>query len=566
MNDTNRNTRRTRIAVWLIVVAMGVGVLAATARHGASAYRSWKAGRMIKAARAYIEKSDLRNATICLRKAVLSNPSNIDAARLMAELAETSGSDNAIGWRARVVELAPGFAQYRLDWANTALRLGNYKSANQALLSLDEADRKTAGYHKTAAILALAMNRPSEAESNFVEAARLDPTNLVVQLNLATLRLQSTNPAVSAEARRKTQELAANPTVRFDALRHLATEALARGALDRALAYCDELLKETGAGFSDRILQLEALQRAKHPQLSGRLAQAQQDSHKNPRDVFALGQWMLSTGQAVEAAAWLKTFTPAQLATQPIPLIAVECLAARKDWDSLETMLDSQNWGETEYYRLALRCKVYREKKEPTPARSAWLRTLKAADNRLERLTYLARVTGNWGWNDEMEEVLGIIVRRHPSEKWAAQKLSASFFERGKTAALKNLLVRVAEADPANLAVKNNLALTSLLLDPRDAKSHALAQQVYEQQPANPFFVSTYAYALHLQEKNREALQLFQTLKPEQLDDPSVAAYYGIVLADAGEQASAKKHLAMGELAKLLPEERTLIKRLQSGK
>jgi predicted Zn-dependent protease len=565
MNETSRSVRRAKFGIRLVVLVVGVGVLAVTARQGASAYRSWKAGRLIKSARAYIEKSDLRNATLCLRKAILSNPSNIDAARMMAELAEASGSGNAIGWRSRVVELAPTIAQYRLDWANTALRLGNYGAANQALLSFGEADQKTAGYLKTVAILALALNQPWVAESNFVEAARLEPTNPIVQLNIASLRLQSTNQTVSDEARRQTQQLAANPVVRCDALRHLATDALVHRAFDRALGFCDDLLKESGSAFSDRVLQLEVMHRAKHPQFNGRLSQAQHDALENAQNVFALGQWMLSTGQGVGAAAWLKTFTPTQLAKQPIPMIAVECLAALREWNSLETMLDGQNWGEIEYYRLALRARVYREQKEDTPARSAWLRTLKATDNRLERLSHLARVTGNWGWNDEMDELLDTIVKRYPTEKWAVQKLSASFHARGKTAALKNLLARVAEAEPANLAVKNNLALTSLLLDPRDAKSFSLARQVYEQQPANPFFVSTYAYSLHLQEKNREALQLFQTLKPEQLDDPSVAAYYGIVLADVGEQASAKKHLAMGERAKLLPEERTLIKSAQRG-
>jgi len=87
MNETSRSVRRAKFGIRLVVLVVGVGVLAVTARQGASAYRSWKAGRLIKSARAYIEKSDLRNATLCLRKAILSNPSNIDAARMMAELA-----------------------------------------------------------------------------------------------------------------------------------------------------------------------------------------------------------------------------------------------------------------------------------------------------------------------------------------------------------------------------------------------------------------------------------------------------------------------------------------------
>jgi predicted Zn-dependent protease len=316
--------------------------------------------------------------------------------------------------------------------------------------------------------------------------------------------------------------------------------------------------------FSDRVLQLEVLRQGENPQLIGCLSQVQRQALASSQSVFAVAEWMLRTGQSADAAAWLKTLAPDQLAKQPIPLIAVECFASRDDWAPLEAMLDSQNWGELEYYRMVLRAKVHREKNEDTAARSAWLRGLKATDNRVERLSQLARVVTKWGWNDEGEQVMEIITQRFPSEKWAVQKLSASLYSRGKTMALKNLLARTAETDPTNLRVKNNLVMTSLLLDGRDARMHKLALELYQKQPDNPFFVSTYAYSLHLQEKSQEALDLFQKLKPEQLEEPTVAAYYGIVLADTGKPALARKYLDLGEHAALLPEEKNLLKQART--
>ncbi len=52
---------------------------------------------------------------------------------------------------------------------------------------------------------------------------------------------------------------------------------------------------------------------------------------------------------------------------------------------------------------------------------------------------------------------------------------------------------------------------------------------------------------------------MFTSLKPEQLRQPEVASYYGVVLAAAGDQQQAEEFLALSESARLLPEERALI-------
>ncbi len=47
----------------------------------------------------------------------------------------------------------------------------------------------------------------------------------------------------------------------------------------------------------------------------------------------------------------------------------------------------------------------------------------------------------------------------------------------------------------------------------------------------------------------------------EQLRPPAIAAYYGIVLAGAGDYARAAGFLDLGEKASLLPEEKALLER-----
>jgi hypothetical protein len=87
--------------------------------------------------------------------------------------------------------------------------------------------------------------------------------------------------------------------------------------------------------------------------------------------------------------------------------------------------------------------------------------------------------------------------------------------------------------------MKNNLAMTALLLDAKELKPHDLAREQYQKAPTNAAYNSTYAFSPHLQEKNAEALKVFQTLKPKELEDPSIAGYYGVVLNASGSKEKA---------------------------
>ena len=102
-----------------------------------------------------------------------------------------------------------------------------------------------------------------------------------------------------------------------------------------------------------------------------------------------------------------------------------------------------------------------------------------------------------------------------------------------------------------------------MLLNSEQHKPHELARELFEQQKDNPVFVATYAFSLHLQKKNAESLRLMSQLKPEQLDQPNIAGYYGLMLATAGDKASAKKYLDLAAKARLLPEEVELFQRVK---
>jgi predicted Zn-dependent protease len=150
-------------------------------------------------------------------------------------------------------------------------------------------------------------------------------------------------------------------------------------------------------------------------------------------------------------------------------------------------------------------------------------------------------------------------------EKGAFLLLYNRLFAAGNTPALHNLLLKTSVAVPSNTDLKNNLAMVSLLLNPREAKAYDLARDVYAKDPQNPFILSTYAYSLFLQHKADEALKLFDALPAQQLTNAAVATYFGIILAGSGQGPKARPYLDLAERAKLLPEERNLVKKARQG-
>src|SRR5262249_34689637 len=151
-------------------------------RLGLTGYRHWRQQRFLHQAADFLAKSDTASATLCLQRAVQCDPFDVKACRMYASLAEHAGSRNAIWWRRRVVELEPKAVQNRIDWAKCGLVLGDLAVAKEALQSINENGRRTGEYHKTLGSFAWALNNFDEAEVDYAEALRLDPTNSACQL------------------------------------------------------------------------------------------------------------------------------------------------------------------------------------------------------------------------------------------------------------------------------------------------------------------------------------------------------------------------------------------------
>jgi tetratricopeptide (TPR) repeat protein len=535
---------------------------------GYRGYKVWKQNHLLSMASDFIAKSDTRNALLCLTQALRSNPRNVDACRLMADLLERGRSPAALLWRSKVVEYGPKSTGDRLALAETALSVRDYATATNALDGISPGGKNTGSYHNLAGTVAVSGRQFDQAETEFVEAERLEPDNPAPRLNLSVLQLQSTNDQTLAEARNNLNALASNPTngvLRCKALRELVMDAARYQHSETALALAIRLLHETNSAFSDRLLRLDLLRMTTNAEFSSTLETYQHEAATNSAKAYELAAWQVPRIGPEKTLGWLNTLPRSLQTNQPIALLEAECQEGAGDWPGLQASLQKQQWGDLEFIRHAFACRALRKQDLIDSAKAEWEQALKTANNQKASLAMLLRLAAQWNMNSEGEDILWTIVNRYPTEQWAFRALSQVLYVSGRTRPLMTLFSQQAKKNPADLSTKNNLATTALLLNAQEFKPYDLAREVYDKASTNASFASTYAFSLYLQKKNPEALQIIEKLDPKDLEKPSIAGYYGLILKASGSSAKAGTYFDYAFKTPLLPEERKLFEKAKAG-
>src|SRR5262245_28613772 len=127
-----------------LFVLLTIAVIAGGGWFGRKTYKRAIERRLIAQAKQHLVKKGRRDAVLCLRRALQVNPLSVESMRLMASLLEAGGSPLAVGWRVRAAQLKPEEMEYRLEWAETAIKLQDYNSASDALKGINEKCQTTA--------------------------------------------------------------------------------------------------------------------------------------------------------------------------------------------------------------------------------------------------------------------------------------------------------------------------------------------------------------------------------------------------------------------------------------
>ena len=548
----------------LLIFAAVMAVVAGAGWFGRKAYKKTMERRLVSQSREYLARKDFHNASLSLQRALEMNPVSVSATEAMADLLDNADSPAALNWRMRAAKLDPKNSSKRFQWAEMAIKANDLASAAEALDGADAEAKNTAVYHKLKGALAWSEHNAAAASEEYLAAARLEPQNLAIQINLATIGLASTNPAVEQAARASLQQIATNADMRLNALHKLLADAIVRKSVRDAVSYSAQIVKDPGSIFKDKIEYLELLRQDRTQDYGPWLASLEKDAGTSSDHAFELARWKVVTSGPTNAFHWLAGLPPQVRTNMPVPLVMTDCQLAMKDWAGILKEVESEDWGEAGFYQLALQSLAERSLSQNTAADASWHKAFRAAAHNLDKLSHLAEVTKAWGWQPECSELLTEIVGEFPQENWAIDELGAQLYAQGKTSQMESLYFRAYSKDPSNPSIKNNLANLYLLRKIELGKAHTMAKEAYDSSTNNPFFISTYAYSLLLQDKKNEALNVVSGLKAEYLKIPSVALYYGVVQAESGRKEAAREALKRAEAGKLLPEEKAIAQLAES--
>lgn len=501
---------------------------------------------------------DYQSAALVARRVLHLDPKNVVACRVMAEIAELSNRAEALSWREQVVFLEPEVAANRIALASTALRFNQTELARKTLDAVTPAHRANVKYHQVAAALAIADKKSDLAEAEFAAAVQLEPGNQQLALNLATVRLTSTDSAVREKARTDLAQLAEQPVFRIEALRALTAEALAHQT-PNAVKWAASLRAEKNATLGDVLLYLEATQKTEAAVTALRDAQAQ--AGRTSATAAVLITWMNRHALPKQALEWGLSLPDEILNAAPVPLAIAESYSFIQDWNGLQNWVEGKNWGDDEFLRLAVMSHVLHHltpgDRASMESQTAWAAALKATKNEPRRLAAIAQLAEGWGYAEEASDAWWLIANGNENSKEALAALQRLYKGNQNSHGLLRVAKRALELNPKDLVAANNCASLGLLLT-GDSAARRLASKLHAEDPANPVFSSTYAFALFVEGRTSEALREMETLKEQQLRHPVIAAYYFVMLVENGKMEKAHTFLSAANKAQLLPEEQQL--------
>jgi hypothetical protein len=541
------------------VAALGIAALILAAKIY---YPHARDTHLIRMARVFIKNNEFRQASLCVRRALVSDERNLDAILLMAELSELSNSPQSLFWRKRAVEIEPQHLRYKVDFIKAALKQGETALAAEALATIDEAGRRTAAYHHLAASIAIAWKQIAQAEAHASKALELEPANEGYQFNVGLIWMQLADETRQSKGVELVRALSEHSDFRFRALRALVADAAARGDLKQAIEFSTDLQLEVQSTLADRTLHLDLLQKANDSAAREFLDGLRVTVAKDSEAVLTVVMWMLQRNRAAEALAWVNSLPAASLTEPPIRMAIAECHAAARNWDALRAYLSAGEWRGVEFLRNSYFARLHRAQGNDDLFHDSWDDAVRLAARKTGPLSLLNRLAAQWGWARESDDLLWDVAGGQFNNVWALEALYKKYEAAGDARSLYQVILRMLELKPSDIVAQNNFALLSLLLNVRTDQAMETARDLYSRHSGSPVILTTYAYSLVAQNKVQAALNLFTALGSEQLADPNVAAYYSIALHAAGKPDEAKKYAHLASAARLLPEERALLQKV----
>jgi hypothetical protein len=317
--------------------------------------------------------------------------------------------------------------------------------------------------------------------------------------------------------------------------------------------------------FGDYLLCLNFYRKLDEKKFRQLLERVKPFAAHSPGDVAALIDWMNQNGLAADVVEWIEKLPPAQLSSPPVSVVVADAYATAKNWSRLKRFTRTGSWGDADYLRFAFQAIAIQHLRSGVRSsatsefRKNWQSAYELSGNDSQRELTLARLATKWQLESQAEE-LWLAIEKDPSmRREALNNLRRIDRGNGETTKLYQVLERLHEISPDEAPITADLARLGLNLEQNVERSHQLAKEAYDRAPNEINCAVTYAFSLYRLGRNAEALDIIQSLPPDQLHDPHAAVYIALVLIEGGKLDAAKEYIGPAENDTIYPEEERLL-------
>jgi cellulose synthase operon protein C len=550
--------RSTRITVIVVALAVLLGGGYAGAKWIAWPYfKAWRENRANNVARELFEKGDYTNALVAARKTLEYNQMNVEAWKLAVEITEKQNSPEAVFWQMRLANVQPTL-ENKLKQIRLAVKHNAYAQAFDAVSKMGAEASDSAEFYELAALVCQRMGQTTKAKYYLMSLVKLRPDDKKARFELAQIRLldgfAENKPAIRAEIRAIANDA---PDLRNRALALLLADAIDAKSEAEALELADQVALIPDIAMPTQVMIAECYRLFAPKRFTAHIEKVKAAAD-TADEVVIVVNYLANHDLADETRKWIDKLPEALKATESVQVVYAYCLLKLDDMPALETFLRASKWTENEYARQTLLAYRYHKMGDMRAFNDAWkLAVIEIGNNPRKLQTLIAQVSV-WNWPEQKFELLWKRFNMDPSDKAVRQQLAVWERSKNNTPNLNRLFNRITEFDPSDKDYKNNYTYTCLLLNLNLDRAHNDARELYEANPKNGFYTTTYALSLYKQGKHEEALRVFESMGAGVLAMPERTLIHSILLMANGRVDEGLEQSSHLKLAQFLPEERRL--------
>ncbi len=555
---THYSSIRRGLIVLAVIGGFALGLVVLTI--GPKLVSAWQESRWLRRAEANLKQGNFSAANEAARQALEINRDSLSACEILAETTEKQNRAETVGWRAQIARLRPGDIASQLNLASAALRFGQLDAARKALESVPKENRESASYHVVAGWLARAQGDDTSQERHFAAALLKEPDNETYQYNVAAVRIKLPDPQKQAQARAILERLAKSAPFRAGSLRVLLNDAIQRSDLEAADRFAQELQLSPQVTFSDDLLCLDFYKKLDQKKLTTLLEKVKPLAAREPDYLAALMGWMNANGMSAEVLRWMEKLPPEKTANPPAAIEVASAFSAQKNWARLRRWTKGDDWGESEYLRLAYQAYARQQsRQEGTEAESLWHDAERACEENPEREIRLARLASKWNLPAQAEQLWLRVAHDPLSRREALDSLFSIYRANNDLPNLYLTTMRLHETSPDEPLIAAEYARLSLLLDRNRDEGRRVAKEAFDQAPTQPPCAVAQALFLNLDGRTADGIAILQKLPPEKLHDPRLALYLAVLLLNDGKPEAAREFIDEANSGFVFPEEKKLL-------